>query len=176
MAVTTTTTAKKTAAKKTAPRRPQTAAQKKAAAAKKASEKEMDYGYAKAFLQAHPDVWNKVKLAVKQGWTAARLEAEIKTTTWWTKRTDAQRQADLLSKSNPAEWNRQIAAKTQEISQQASALGITLSAADAKAMASSFLTNGSTQGEIASALSLKFSMPADDSQAVTGQAGSRLTR
>ena len=91
----------------------------------------------------------QVKLAVKQGWTAARLEAEIKTTTWWTKRTDAQRQADLLSKSNPAEWNRQIAAKTQEISQQASALGITLSAADAKAMASSFLTNGSTQGEIA---------------------------
>lgn len=170
MAVTAPAAAKKPPAKKTAAK-PQTPAQKKAAAAKKAAEKEMDYGYAKAFLAAHPDVWNKVKAAVKGGWTAQRLEAEIKTTAWWTKRTDSQRQADLLSKSNPAEWNRQIDVKAKTLVQQASAMGITLSDADAKAMATTFTTNGASDGEIASALSMKWQMPTAEDAPITGQAG-----
>jgi uncharacterized protein (DUF697 family) len=134
----------------------------------------MDYGYVKSFLDAHPDVAKKVAAAVANGYTSARLQAEIKTTPWWTTRTEVQRQADVLSKDNPAEYQRQVDAKVAEVQANATKMGLSLSPEDAKAMAATFYTNGASAGEMASALSLKFTLPADSATPVTGEAGTTL--
>lgn len=130
-----------------------------------------DYGYAAAFLAAHPDVKRKVDLAVKQKWTAARLEAEIKTTKWWISRTDSQRQWDLLSKENPAEANRQVGEKAAQVTQALSRLGITgLDRAQIVALSKSFVMNGSSDAEIQSALAGKFTL----TETLTGQAATTV--
>lgn len=134
----------------------------------------MDYGYVGSFLTAHPDVAAKVKLAVAQGWTPARLQAEMKTTSWWTTRTEAQRQADVLAKDNPQEYARQIALKKADISAQAASMGLNLSDADLSSMATTFFTNGASNGEMQSALAMKFQMPADASTPITGDAGTTV--
>jgi len=164
---------KETIAKRTAKKAaPTTRNVSKATIAKRAAAKgAMDYGYVKSFLDAHPDVAAKVALAVKQGWTASRLQAEIKTTDWWKTRTDAQRSADLLKTENPQEWQRQIDQKTADIHSQIANMGITLSDADITKMATDFVTNGSSQGEMQSALAMKFSLPSASGTAVTGSAG-----
>ena len=161
--------AKKTVAKKA----PAKKAPAKKAAAKKTAASTMDYGYVQSFLTAHPDVAAKVKAAVAAGWTPARLSAEIKTTGWWTTRTEAQRQADVISKDNPKEYARQIDLKQTDITQQAASMGITLSAVDARNLATQFYTNGSSPGEVQSALAMKFSL-GDPSTPVTGTAGETL--
>lgn len=163
--------AKKAPAKKAAP--PRTKAQRQAAQKTAAANaaKTADYGYAAAFLKAHPDVAKKVAQAVKEGWTPSRLQAEIKTTPWWQKRTEAQRQSDVLRTENPAEWQRQINQKIADIHTEASNLGISLSDDDIAKMADQFLTNGSSQGEMQTAIAMKFSMGSGE---VTGQAGQNL--
>ena len=133
----------------------------------------MDYGYVQSFLTAHPDVAAKIKTAVAQGWTPARLQAEIRTTPWWTTRTEAQRQADVLAKDNPAEYARQIALRKADLATQASAMGLTLSDADLSSMATTFFANGASNGEVQSALAMKFKMPAEGT-AVTGDAGTTV--
>jgi len=163
------------AKKTTAPAKKATPPAKKAAAAPaKPKPTAMDYGYAAAFLKAHPDVWAKVKAAVAQGWTSTRLQAEIKTTNWWTSRTEAQRQADVTSKDNPAEWQRMVNVKQVEVAQAAQAAGITLSTADLHDMATAFLTNGASPQEMQSAIAMKWHLSTDSTQPVLGQAGQTL--
>lgn len=143
----------------------------KKAAAKPAAAKPtaMDYGYVESFLKEHPDVGTKVKTAVAQGWTAARLQAEIKTTGWWTSRSESQRQWDILTKDNPAEAQKQLAARHAAIAAQATALGVTLDADMETRLAEQFSASNASAGEMQTAIAHLHST-AQPGQAETGQA------
>lgn len=121
-----------------------------------------DYGYVKAFLDAHKDVKAKVDKAIKEGWTSARLEGEIKTTKWWKDRNDSQRKWDLLSAEQPGEKNRLLNAKKQEIANLASRMGISLSDADVRDFALGALRDGKSDAETQLAMAGKFVLAEDN--------------
>lgn len=125
-----------------------------------------NYGFVDAFLKQHPDVAALINKAKAARWTEARFEAELKNTKWWTTRTDAQRQWDVLSTDNPEEAKRRVAEKQAAITQQAKALGINLSAADLAALARTFVVNGSSDVEIQAALAGRYRI----GEAASGQA------
>lgn len=139
-----------TAAKKTAAPKPPA---KKAAAPKPAPKPTFaDYGYVKAFLDKHPDVKAKLDLAIKQGWTPARLEGEVRTTKWYTTRTDSQRKWDLLSTEQPTEAKRQIDAKKAEVNAVASRMGVTLDDAQLDYYAKFSIRDGKSEAELMASL------------------------
>lgn len=109
-----------------------------------------NYGFVKAFLDSHPQVKKKVKLAVKHGWTPDRLQGEVKTTTWWKTSTESQRKADLLSTSDPAQWNRMITTSRDEIRQQAEQMGLSLTTSELTKYAEQALRNGYSAQDITS--------------------------
>jgi hypothetical protein len=131
-----------------------------------------DYGYVKAFLDAHPDVAAKVTAALKAGWTSARLEAEIKNTDWWKKRTDSQRKWDVISTNNPAEAERQVSARRGELATQAKSMGVTLTPQELETIARNSIINGSTGGEVQSMLAGQYEVTAG--KAATGTAGTSV--
>lgn len=122
-----------------------------------------DYGYVKAFLEAHPDVKRKVDAAIKGGWTPARLEGEIRTTKWWTSRTETQRKWDLLSTEQPAEAKRMIEAKSTEIRQIASRMGITLTDDQIENYAKFSVRDGKTDAEMQVSLASRITLADEDS-------------
>lgn len=109
-----------------------------------------NYGFVKAFLDSHPQVKKKVKLAVKHGWTPDRLQSEVKTTTWWKTSTESQRKADLMMTSDPAQWNRMIVTSRDEIRQQAEQMGLSLTTSELTKYAEQALRNGYSAQDITS--------------------------
>lgn len=132
-----------------------------------------DYGFVTAFLAAHPDVKKMVDQAIKNGWTQQRLEAAIKTTTWWKTRTDAQRQYDVLIKENPREVARRTNLAKQAITQKAKSMGVTLTDAQVTSLASYSVMNQASDGEMQTKVA-SFLQIAADGQAQGGTAGATI--
>ena len=145
-------------------------AAKKPAAKKDPPKTSADFGFVDAFLNAHKDVKAKVNLAIKHGWTPERLQGSIKTTTWWKTRTDSQRQYDLITKENTKEAARQIALKQEEVQTAAANLGVTLTTAEMKSMATAFYRDGSSQAEVQARLAANWDM----GEKQTGQAATTV--
>lgn len=136
--------------------------QKKNATAATAKPTYADYGYVQAFLDQRPGIKRLLDRAIKQGWTGARLEGEIKNTKWWKDRTDAQRKWDLLSAEQPAERDQQVSAKEQEVTTLASRLGVTLAKGDANKYALAMLRDGDSPDEVRLRMAQAFKMPVDN--------------
>lgn len=127
-----------------------------------------DFGYTTAFLNAHPDVKAKVTAAVAGKWTPARFEAEVKTTKWWTTRTDSQRKADIAQTDNPAEFVKTVTTKQTDLLRAATQMGISLDPAMAWQLAKQAVINGSSDAEVQWTLASRFKL----GENLTGQAAS----
>lgn len=110
------------------------------------------YGYAISFFSSNPELKRLLANAQKANWDVANFQAAIRNTKWWKARSEAQRQYDIGLTADPGEWNRRVAEAQAKVTQQAAAMGVRLTAAQAKANAQAFVRNGSTDQEIAAAL------------------------
>lgn len=133
-----------------------------------------DYGYVKAFLDQHKDVKALVDKAIKEGWTPDRLEGEIRNTKWWKTRNDSQRKWDLLSAEQPAEKERLLTNKMDELRSLAKSLGIDNDVTDweLRQMAAASLRDGKSDTEVRLMLANNFVLDADQTE--SGTAGTTI--
>jgi len=66
------------------------------------------YGWSYAVLQSNPELRRIFQRAVKESWTAPRFVAAIRNTKWYRTHGESARQALILQKTDPAEWNRRV--------------------------------------------------------------------
>lgn len=73
------------------------------------------YGWSLAVLNAIPEVKKLFQTYIKESWTPQKLTASIRNTKWYKTRSESQRQALVLQKTDPAEYNRRMAKMRQHV-------------------------------------------------------------
>lgn len=81
------------------------------------------YGYLAPYL-SNPEIGPILKQAATEGWTQERLQAELYKTNYWKTTSQATREWDLLSQSDPAEAHRRQVAMAQHIRAMAEQAGL----------------------------------------------------
>ncbi len=76
------------------------------------------YGWALAVLRAFPELSKLFDRAVKGSYSRERFIAEFRNTGWYKSRSESSRQAEVLKRADPAEWNRRRAQMRANISEQ----------------------------------------------------------
>lgn len=62
------------------------------------------YGMSYAFFKSDKELWGMLNSAVDGQWTSDKFQAEVKNSGWWKKNSDTARQAQVLSKTDPATY------------------------------------------------------------------------
>lgn len=104
----------------------------------------------------HPDIKKAVDKAIKEEWTAQRFENELKNSSWWKARAEAQRQWETLKASDPKEAERRATAMASELRDAATGMGFTLSSTDLKYITAQVLQYGLSEGEAQNWLAAKY--------------------
>lgn len=104
----------------------------------------------------HRDIRATVDKAVKEGWTAQRFENELRNTSWYKQRTEAQRQWDALLASQPKEAERRQTEMRTKIGDAATAMGLTLSTKDRDYISEQILKFGLSEDEAQNWLAAKY--------------------
>lgn len=73
------------------------------------------YGWSLGFLKSYPELYSLFRSAVKGGWSQGQFIARVRNSKWYRTHGEAQRQAMVLQKTDPAEWNRRHAAMRAQI-------------------------------------------------------------
>lgn len=68
----------------------------------------LEYGFALSVLRSSPDLWKLFRQAVKQNWTQPKFTAELRNTDWFKTTSEAQRNALVLRKTDPATWKARV--------------------------------------------------------------------
>lgn len=74
------------------------------------------YGWALAILRSDKELSGLFDRAVKSSYSQARFVAELRNTKWYKTRSESVRQATVLQKADPAEYNRRVQRMKQEVS------------------------------------------------------------
>lgn len=72
------------------------------------SELALSYGFALSVLRSSPDLWKLFKKATKNNWTQPKFTAELRNTGWFKTTSEAQRNALVLRKTDPATWKARV--------------------------------------------------------------------
>lgn len=108
-----------------------------------------NYGAMGAYLD-HPEIGPILMRAGREAWTAERLTAQIQQTNFWKTTTDAQRQYDLLEKTDPATVTKNVDQMVVQINTLLSQEGAAgqLSEARVRELATTLLRNGASQDDV----------------------------
>lgn len=90
---------------------------------------QQDYPAYAALLDI-PDVANLLGQAATEGWDMGRLQANLYATSWWQSYSDAQRNAQILGRTDPAQYERIRSANYFKLQSEARRLGYEFSAQD----------------------------------------------
>lgn len=104
----------------------------------------------------HPDIKSAVDQAVAGGWTPQRFENELRKSSWWRARADAQRKWETLVATNPQEAQRQTDQMRSQVSDLAAQAGVTLDAAGLASLTTAMVTYGWTKDEANNWLAAKY--------------------
>lgn len=85
------------------------------------------YGMSYAFFKSQPELWKMLNSAVEGQWTGDKFQAEIKNSAWWKKNSSSARQAQVLSKTDPATYKASMEAARVSARQLAVKSGAILS-------------------------------------------------
>ncbi len=106
------------------------------------------YGYAQAFYNSVKEIKDLVLKAAREEWSAERFEMEMRDTAWWKARTQAQREYDILSKSDPKNLAGMVEERRQAITRLAEQMGVQLTSAEAANLATLAQRNGYQDNDI----------------------------
>ncbi len=73
------------------------------------------YGWALSFLKSHGELWHLFMQAVEGQYSTAKFVAKLRGTKWYQTHTDTQRKNQVLMETDPATYNKRLAAKKAEI-------------------------------------------------------------
>lgn len=130
-----------------------------------------EYGFAQAFLEAHPEIKKLVDQADQENWTPERFQAELKETRWYKQLSTAQQQWSVLTTEHPGEARARIDAATDTIHRLASQLGIDLTDDEIEKIATNAARNQLSDADVQALVAHKYDMAGRTGQADTGQAG-----
>ena len=111
-----------------------------------------NYGWALSFLKSHKDLWKLFQTATKNNYTTARFVAELRNTGWFKHNSDAVRQMQVLQKTDPATYNKQLSQKLATIQDEAGSLGSVMSATQMHMIAQNALMFGWDDATLKNAL------------------------
>ena len=111
-----------------------------------------NYGWALSFLKSHSELWKLFQKAVKKQYTTARFVAELRNTGWFKKNSDSVRQMQVLQKTDPATFNKQMAQKLAAVQDAAGSLGAVMSSKQMQTIAHNALFFGWDDATLKNAL------------------------
>lgn len=108
-----------------------------------------NYGWALSVLRSSPDLSRLFNNAVKDKYSQARFVAELRNTNWYKTRSESVRQAQVLQKTDPAEYARRVQRASSAVADQYFALtGRKMAPASANAYGQTAFLYGFNDGEI----------------------------
>lgn len=117
------------------------------------------YGYIGAYLVSQPELGPILVLAALQRWGQAMLDGALMKTQWWKTTTDAQRNWQYLTTTNPGTAANQIAQQREKLRTYAESLGVTIPAATLTKMATTSLEYNWTTATIQQIIRTTFAKP-----------------
>jgi hypothetical protein len=129
-----------------------------------------NYGYVKAFTEAHPEIANLIDQARQQGWEPSKLEFAIKETKWWQNLTKSQKQWSILTAEQPAEAKLLTQKAEEAIRAAAVSAGVSLSRQELNHLAEKAARNGWDEADVALAVAHRFDLPKKGGE-IVGTAG-----
>lgn len=107
-----------------------------------------EYGFVKAWLDDNPAVRKIVDKYIKSftsgdgAWSRERLEAEIKNSDWYRKKSEAQRAWSIVQAESPAEAKQMLSDAKRTVQQMSSLMGVSLSGKEVNELARKAAANG----------------------------------
>lgn len=131
-----------------------------------------EYGMSYAFFKSQPELMKLLNSAVSQQWTADLFTAHLKNTTWWKTNSDSARQAQVLSKTDPATYKANLAAAQAQAQEAAVKAGAILSPRQVQQLALNMVTYQWNDAQIANYLGQYVNFTAQHTMG--GQAGAAV--
>lgn len=94
------------------------------------AELQSEYGWAHALVVSDPGLKQTMLKAVREQWSTAKFQAEVQSTKWYQKHSDAWRKARTLELSDPGSWKKEIEQRRNTFAATAQEMGSTLSPSD----------------------------------------------
>lgn len=139
-----------------------------------ANELAAKYGYAASFFYSVPELKKLLAQAVAGQWTPEQFSARLMNTSWYRYTSSLSKEWQALKAKEPAEANRRLSIKVQELTAQASALGIKMDAKRIARMAEDSIRYGMDESAIKRAFASE--MKYDPKVAFQGEIGSMQSR
>jgi hypothetical protein len=95
-----------------------------------------NYGLAASFMESDPELSNLYSQAVAGTWSTDQFQAALQQTAWWQSNSDSARKLLVEKQTNPAQYQQDLANKIPELTDQATKLGVHLSASGMNTLAS----------------------------------------
>lgn len=106
------------------------------------------YGFSTQFLNKYKGIRNLVDRAIDDGWTTTRFVDELRKTSWWKSRSDAQKRFAAMSVENPGEIRRQLSEASTQVKNLATRLGVSLSSGAVSNIAESWVKNDLDEAQV----------------------------
>lgn len=110
------------------------------------------YGYNYAFLKGNPELKGLFEEAVKNTWSEAKFQAEVRDTKWFKTNSDTMRKADVTRKTDPATWSAMVDAETVKIRQLAAEVGAAIPESRMKKVVETALRTGQDEDSLRNTL------------------------
>lgn len=110
------------------------------------------YGYNYAFLEGNPELKKIFGKAVKETWTEAKFQAEVRDTKWFKSNSETMRQAEVTRKTDPATWDAMVSAETIKIRQLAAEIGAAIPESRMKKVVETALRTGQDEDSLRNTL------------------------
>lgn len=127
------------------------------------------YGYNYAFLKGNPELKGIFDEAVKNTWSEAKFQAEVRDTKWFKTNSDTMRQAEITRKTDPATWSAMVDAETIKIKQLAAEVGAAIPESRLKKVVETALRTGQDEDSLRNTLGQYVSFTKDGT--LGGEAG-----
>lgn len=107
-----------------------------------------NYGLAASFMESDPELANIYSEAVAGTWSTDQFQAELQNTDWWKANSASARKMLQMKYTDPAQYQQDIQNKTIELTEQASKLGVHLSATGLTSLADLALVTNMNDAQI----------------------------
>lgn len=120
------------------------------------ADERLSYGFSTSFLNANKSIRSLVDKAIDQTWTPQRFLDELRKTSWWKSRSDAQKRYEAMKVENPGEVNRQLSSARTAVWNMATRLGVHLSVSARNNIAMAWVRNGLDEAEVRDMVGKKY--------------------
>lgn len=137
-------------------------------------DEKLGYGFSTKFLNKNKQIKNLVNKAVDNEWTQQRFLDELRETSWWRKRSDAEKQFEVLKVENPEELKSQLKTANRAVRNMSVRLGVGLSLGQIQNIGRSWVRNGLNEDEVRNMVGRKYRHRGSKNMGVAGVARAHL--